>query len=97
MVEIVQIIIVQNDHFIYNQTGQCISELDKPDDTYYEEENDTYIKCYDTCSKCSGAGNSSYHNCAKCATGYHWIYNKPTFCIPDEDKPNDTYLFSLLH
>ena len=82
---------IDNYHFIYNKTGQCISEFEKPDDTYYEEENDTYNKCYDTCSKCSGAGNSSYHNCVKCAPGYHWIYNQPTFCIPDKDKPNDTY------
>ena len=78
-------------HFIYNQTGQCIKEGEQPDDTYYEEEEDKYEKCYDKCSKCNGKGDSTSHNCITCAEGFHLVYNQPGICIPDSEKPNGTY------
>ena len=78
-------------HFIYNQTGQCIKEGEQPDDTYYEEEEDKYEKCYDKCSKCNGKGDSTSHNCITCAEGFHLVYNQPGICIPDSEQPNGTY------
>ncbi len=79
-------------HFIYNKTGQCIPENQKPEDTYYNPETDTFEKCYDTCRRCSGKGTPSNPKCTKCATGYHFIYNQSGVCIREGTQPEDTYL-----
>jgi len=78
-------------HFIYNLTGQCISENNRPDDTYYDEEEDTYKKCYEKCSKCASSGDEVNHNCISCQNGYHWIYNHTAFCVKEGEQPEDTY------
>ena len=70
----------------------CIKESNCPDGYYLDEEDDTYKKCYDTCKKCSKGGDSNSHNCAKCADGYYFIYNKVGYCIKKGEQPNNTYL-----
>ena len=82
---------ISNYHYIYNKTGQCISENNKPDDTYYDEKDDTYKKCYEKCSKCGSSGDDTNHNCISCISGYHWIYNQTAFCIKEGEQPEDTF------
>ena len=79
-------------HLIVDQPGMCIKESNCPDGYYLDEEDDTYKKCYDTCKKCTKGGDSTSHNCAKCADGYYFIYNKVGYCIKQGEQPNNTYL-----
>ena len=39
-------------HWIYNQEGNCVNNKTCGDDTYYDEEDDTYKKCYYKCKTC---------------------------------------------
>ena len=79
-------------HFIFNQNGQCISEQEKPFNTYLDEEDNTYKKCYDTCGTCSEFGDRNDHKCITCAPGYHFIYDEPGKCVSEEKKCERCYL-----
>ena len=79
-------------HWIYSQEGNCVNDDTKGEDTYYDEEDDTYKKCYDKCKKCNGAGDSEHHNCAACPSGYHFIFNQTGQCIPESEKCKCCYL-----
>ena len=80
-------------HFIYNENGKCISEEEKPSDTYLDIETNTYRKCYQSCQTCE-----SFNYCNDCAKDksnkyiYHFIENEKGKCINEEEKPFDTYL-----
>ena len=85
-------------HFLYNETGKCINESEKPEDTYLDKENNIYKKCYESCSSCNNGGNESNNNCKDCLKDnnnnyiYHFIYNEPGKCLSDEERPLNTYL-----
>jgi hypothetical protein len=79
-------------HLIEGWDGMCIRESEKPDNYYYDEEENKYKKCYDTCYKCTKGGDSNNHNCARCASGYYFIYDQPGICIRGGSQPNNTYL-----
>jgi hypothetical protein len=84
-------------HFIYNEKGKCISEEEKPSDTYLDKFTNTYMKCYERCLTCDREGNIIDNNCKECLKDkdnytYHFIYNEKGKCINEEEKPSDTYL-----
>ena len=79
-------------HFIYSQPGNCILPSEKPDDTYYDEEDDTYKKCYSKCASCNGAGSDSNPNCKTCPRGYYFVFNQTGFCVTEQEKCNRCYL-----
>ena len=79
-------------HFIYSKAGNCIPESEKPDNTYYDEEDDTYKKCYSKCATCKGAGNSTNPNCKTCPPGYHFVYSKEGVCVAEGSQNCTCYL-----
>ena len=86
-----------NYHLIYNQTGQCLRPCAKPSDTYLDESDDTYKKCYEKCSTCDSGGDENNHNCTSCAKDslgnylYHFIYNQPGQCVSIDIKQYNEY------
>ena len=84
-------------HFIFNETGKCLSDEEKPSNMYLDKETNTYELCYDRCSSCSAKGNKSANNCKECLKDknnnyiYHFVYNETGKCITDDEKPSNTY------
>ena len=39
-------------HFVYNNPKQCITEKEKPSNTYLDTNTNTYKLCYERCSFC---------------------------------------------
>ena len=71
------------------QGNNCYEITEK--DGYYKDENGTWSRCYDTCTKCNKGGDSSNHNCLQCVEGYHFfILNGKLLCV--KDIPDNTYL-----
>ena len=85
-------------HFIFNETGICINETEKPSNTYLDLEDNTYKKCYDRCSSCFGNGSQSTNNCKDCLKDnnnnylYHFIHNETGKCLSNNERPANTYL-----
>ena len=86
-------------HFIYNETGKCINETEKPSNTYLDNITNTYRLCYERCSTCDKDGDIYNNNCKDCARNqttnnyiYHFIYNETGKCINESEKPSKTCL-----
>ena len=84
-------------HFIYNETGKCITQDEKPNNTYLNENNNTYCKCHDRCYSCDQGQSETNTNCKECYKEndkymYHFIYNSPGHCISPQERPKYTYL-----
>ncbi len=85
-------------HFIYDEKGKCISENEKPTNTYLDKNTNTYLKCYERCSSCKEKGDNINNNCEDCLKDennnyiYHFIYNEKGKCINENEKPTNTYL-----
>ena len=55
----------------------CIKDNEKSDNIFYdEEENETYKKFYDIVHNVLLKVLQTSHNCTKCITDYHLIYNQ---------------------
>ena len=62
-------------HFIYGKEGQCISESEKPENYYIDDDN-TYKPCHERCATCNGAGDDDHTNCIECAkSGSKYLYH----------------------
>ena len=57
-----------------------------PDDTYLDESDSTYKKCYERCASCSTAGNSTNHKCTQCKSNYHFSSVTSGKCITEEES-----------
>ena len=85
-------------HFLYNDTGRCINEDEKPSNTYLDLEDNTYKLCYERCSSCNKKGDKEKNNCEECLKDinntylYHFVYNLEGKCINEDEKPSNTYL-----
>ena len=85
-------------HFIFNETGKCLSEKEKPSNMYLNKETNTYELCFMRCSACDKKGDESNNNCEECYKDenntyrYHFIYNETGKCLSDDEKPLNVYL-----
>ena len=85
-------------HFIFNETGRCIKNTEKPLNTYLDTDDNTYKLCYERCSSCDIKGNDINNNCNECAKDenntymYHFIHNETGKCLDETEKPSNTYL-----
>ena len=85
-------------HFIYNEKGKCISETEKPSNTYIDEITNTYRLCNERYSTCYKGGDGFNHNCKDCSRDssnnyiYHFIYNETGKCIIEAEKYSNTCL-----
>ena len=85
-------------HFIYDKKGKCVNELERPINSYLDEEDNTFKLCYERCFLCNKHGNESNNNCNECIKDenntylYHFVYNEEGKCINEAEKPSNTYL-----
>ena len=66
-----------------------------PDGYYLDKKNETYKKCYDSCSKCSIGGNKTNNNCLECKSNYIF-YNNSKNIMNCYEICEDYYYFDEL-
>ena len=59
-----------NSKIINDKYIDCANNKTKPSNFYYNEENEDYRPCYETCSSCTFGGNEKEHNCTSCENIY---------------------------
>ena len=67
-------------------TSNCYNDLTKPDNYFFDNEHQTYSKCYEICGSCTHSGNSENNNCDTCnnALGYYSIEGQKGKCVSGE-------------
>ena len=76
------------------QTDTCMS-IELLNQGYYLDVIDnTFHKCYSTCSTCITYGTLSNHNCIKCdnSNSFYYMENKKSQCVNEQSKPTNYYL-----
>ena len=85
-------------HFLENAEGKCITEKEKPSNTYFDSNENTYKYCYERCSLCNKKGDKKDNNCDECAKDnngnylYHFLHDTKGICLNETEKPLNTYL-----
>ena len=80
-------------YFVYNKPKQCITEKEKPLNTYLDTEINTYKLCYERCDRCD-----SYPECKVCLKDetnnfiYHFIVDEEGKCI-EESEIKDGFFY----
>ena len=68
-----------------NKYVDCVNDTTKPYNFYFDQENQAYEQCYETCFKCNNKGNWLNNNCTVC-DGITYIkkpeYENSTNCVP---------------
>ena len=61
----------------------CVNEETKPSKFYFNEENEDYRLCYDTCATCESGGNWEINNCKTCEQNFRFKpdINPTTNCV----------------
>ena len=54
---------------------ECILKTNPPNGYYFNENSDSFEKCYENCLTCSNGGNINENNCIKCKENYKIIPN----------------------
>ena len=75
-----------NDNGYYPMDGvasNCYDNSTKPTNYYFDNNSNSFKKCYDTCASCSQAGDNEHHNCDTCDinSGYHLIEGGNGKCV----------------
>ena len=53
-----------------NKYIECVNEHTKPSKFYFDDDNEDYRLCYDTCATCNSSGNWEINNCLTCEINY---------------------------
>ena len=78
--------------FIENYPTNCVTLEEKPTNYYFDEESQSYKKCYPSCGSCSKGGNDTNHNCNTCASEeYSFVSTTKGNCILTSEKPSNYY------
>ena len=78
--------------FIEEPKNNCILKTDKPSNYYYDEQDDTFRKCFELCSECREGGNKQDHHCTQCIDGYSFSIDKESNCIVQGTQKSNYYL-----
>ena len=71
-----------------NEYIDCVNQNTKPKNFYFEQENQDYEECYESCATCDNKGDGNNNNCTSCEDNY---IKKPEF----ENSKN--CVFKCLH
>ena len=73
---------------LYKNTGYltCITESEKPTNTYFDSENEIFLECFSACATCTSKGTLSKTNCLTCAENYIPLTTDSTQCIINCDN-----------
>ena len=57
---------------IYNQQSdnKCYNKSEKYEGIYFDEDDDVFKPCYESCKRCDREGNTVTHNCLECESDY---------------------------
>jgi len=57
---------------IYNQQSdnKCYNKSEKYNGIYFDENDEVFRPCYESCKRCDREGNSETHNCLECESDY---------------------------
>ena len=68
-----------------NKYIDCVNNSTKPSNFYFDEENQEYRSCFQTCNTCYYGGNVIENNCTSCINGFiiNPDINNSTNCIQD--------------
>ena len=56
----------------YTKKIECKNKNDVYPRIYFDQKNEDFKPCYETCYKCEKEGNKSYHNCLECEPGFRF-------------------------
>ena len=60
---------------------ECFLKDSNPERFYFDNDNNEFKPCYETCLTCNQGGDAKIHNCAKCENNYRFR--------PDNSPPNN--------
>ena len=69
---------------------ECVNNLTKPQNFYFNKDNEDYEICYDTCATCNYKGDGNVNNCTSCEENY---ILKPDIENSTNCVPNYTYYY----
>ena len=49
---------------------ECVNDITKPTNFYFNKENQEYRPCYETCATCNFGGDGNENNCTECESNY---------------------------
>ena len=55
---------------IYGKYIDCVNDITKPINFYYNIDNNDYEECYETCNTCNFGGDKNENNCTSCESNY---------------------------
>ena len=55
---------------IYGRYIDCVNNITKPSNFYFNKENNDYEECYETCNTCIYSGDKNENNCSTCENNY---------------------------
>jgi hypothetical protein len=79
---------------IVDDNTKCFVKESKIEGYYFNTENNDFEKCFDSCSECSGPGDSTTgnHQCLICKSGFYTLEDANTYCFSN-DSALLTYFF----
>jgi hypothetical protein len=55
-----------NYYTVTDKPGQCVTKQDAPKNSFFDDKNNVFVSCYETCGTCTSTGNSAQNNCTSC-------------------------------
>ena len=55
---------------IYGRYLDCVNDITKPSNFYFNQDNNDYEECYETCNTCIYGGDKNENNCSTCENNY---------------------------
>ena len=85
-----------SDNYAFIETlltrNNCLLINDMPTNYYFNNEEQLYKQCYETCNKCIYSGMNMKHNCSECIDEFSFLMDEPTNCILQGTNPSNYYL-----
>ena len=53
-----------------NDCIECVNDINKPSNFYFNKENQDYRPCYESCAECNYGGDGNENNCTVCESNY---------------------------
>lgn len=81
-----------NGYYLISNTQNCVNNDSKPSNYYFNQQEQKYFPCYETCATCNKGGNSSSHNCISCLYPNYKVEGEDIGMCKDLSKEEGYYL-----
>lgn len=82
----------QNGYYLISNTQNCVNNDSKPSNYYFNQQEQKYYPCYETCATCNGGGNPSFHNCILCLHPNYKVEGEDIGMCKDLSREEGYYL-----